>query len=156
MKQLLKCFCVGLQSPDVKQAAIEIVAGVYSTVIIKGFYDLFRNHAEKDAEQSRYQNTTLFHAVDDGGSREAAVQPNLAALVFVQLDNHVEKLWWAVKGLHDHPQSLSAHCIKHFGQVHKRYVQSFVLLSAFLLELSEDEHHVCGAPVGSEPTLSFW
>ena len=57
------------------------------------------------------QNTALFHAVDDGkGSREVAVQPNLAALVFVQLNNYAEKLWEAAKVLHDHPQSLSAHC----------------------------------------------
>ena len=70
------------------------VADVYSTVIIKVFYDLFKHHAEKDAEQSRCQNTTLFHAVDDAdGSREVTVQPNLAALVIVQLDNHAEKLW---------------------------------------------------------------
>ena len=44
-------------------------------------------------------------------------------------------------------QSLSAHCIKPFGQVHKCHIQSFVLLPAFLLELSEDEHHVRDAPV---------
>ena len=83
---------------------------VYSTVIVKVFYILFKHHAEKDVEQSRCQNTTLFHAVDDGkGSREAAVQSNLAALVFVQLDNHTEELWRAAKALYDHPQSISAH-----------------------------------------------
>ena len=53
----------------------------------------------------------------------------------------------AVKALHDYPQSLSAHCVKRFGQVHKRYIQSFVQLPAFLLGLSEDEPHVSGAPV---------
>ena len=68
----------------------------------------------------------------------------------------LKNLVGAAKALHNHLESLSAHCVKRFGQVHKRYIQSFVLLTAFLLELSEDEHHVCGAPVGSEPTLSFW
>ena len=38
--------------------------------------------------------TQPFHAVDDGeGSREVTVQHNLAAQVFVQLDNHAEELW---------------------------------------------------------------
>ena len=78
-------------------------------------------------------------------------------LVFVQLDNHADELGgWVTKAFHDHPQSLSAHCVKRFGQVHKRYIQSFVLLSEFLLEVSEDEHHVCSAPFGTEPTLGFW
>ena len=64
------------------------------------FYDLFKYHAEKDDEQSQCQNTILFHAVDDGeGSREVAVQPNLTVLVFVELDNHAEKLCGATKAL---------------------------------------------------------
>ena len=63
-----------MQSFEIKQTAVKTVADVYSTVIIKVFNDLFKHHAEKDAEQSRYQNTTLFQAVDDrGGSREVAV-----------------------------------------------------------------------------------
>ena len=69
-----------------------MVADVYSTIIVKVFYARFRHHAEKDDEQSRCQNTTLFHAIDDGeGSREVTVQPNLAVLVFVELDNHAEE-----------------------------------------------------------------
>ena len=95
-------------------------------------------------------NTTLFHAVDDEeGYRKVTGPPNLATLVFVPLNNHAEEFWEAAKGLYDHPQSLSAHCVK-------RNIQSFFLLPVFLLKLSEDDHHVCGAPVGSEPTLSFW
>ena len=58
-EQLLKRFCVGMQSPEVKQTAVKKVADVYSTVIVKVFYDLLKHHAEKDAEQSRCQNTTL-------------------------------------------------------------------------------------------------
>ena len=65
-EQLLKCFCVGMQSPEVKQTVVKTVANVYSTVIIKVFYDLIKHHAEKDAEQSRCQNTTPFYAVDNG------------------------------------------------------------------------------------------
>ena len=67
-EHLLKCFCVGMQSPGFKQTAAKTVAGVYSTVI-DVFYDLFNHHAEKDAEQSRCQNPTLFHAVDEGPER---------------------------------------------------------------------------------------
>ena len=89
-EQQLKCFCVGMLSPKVIQIAVKTVTDVYSTIIVEVFYDLFKHHAEKDAEQSRCQNTILFHAVDDGeGSREATIQPNLVPLVFVLLDNHV-------------------------------------------------------------------
>ena len=52
-EQLLKCFCVGMQTPEVKQIAVKMVADVYSTIIVKVFYELFKHHAEKDAEQSR-------------------------------------------------------------------------------------------------------
>ena len=108
-----------MQSPEVKQSAVKTVGDVYSSVIVKDFYDLFKHNAEKDAEQSRCQKTTLFHTVDDGeGCRGVVVQPNLAALVFVQLDNHAEELFWwdgEANVLHDHSQSLSVHCIKHFG-----------------------------------------
>ena len=76
MEQLFQCFCVGMQSPEVKQTAVKTVADVYGTVIVKVFCDLFKHHAEKDTAQSRCQNTTLFLAVEDGeGSREVAVQP---------------------------------------------------------------------------------
>ena len=84
-EQLLKCFCVGMQSPEVKQIAVKAVADVYSTVIVNVFNDIIKHHAEKDAEQSRCQNTTLIHAVDDWERpREVTVQPNLAAVVFIQ------------------------------------------------------------------------
>ena len=65
---------------------------------------MFKYHTERNAEQSWCQNTTLFHAIDDGERfREVAVQPNLAALVFVQLDNHTDELGrWAAQALHDH------------------------------------------------------
>ena len=91
-EQLLKCFCEGMQSPEVKQTVFKTITDVYSTVIVNVIYDLFKHHAEKDAEQSRCQSITLFHAVDYGEeSREVTVQPNLAALVFVKLDNHTEE-----------------------------------------------------------------
>ena len=101
--------------------------------------------------------TTMFNAVDNGeGFREVAVQPILATLIFVQLDNHADDIWRVAKALHDLQQSLSAHCVKRFAQVQKCYIQFFVLLQAFLKETSEKEHTVCGVPVDSEPTLSFW
>ena len=80
---------------------------------------------------------------------------SLFNLVFVELDNHAEELWDQSKRSMI-IQSLSALCVKRFGQVHKRYIQYFFLLTAFLLELSEDEHYICGVPVSSEPTLGFW
>ena len=89
--------------------------------------------------------TTLFHTVDNGERfREAAVQPNLA--------NHAEELWGAAKVLHYHPQSFSDHCVKRFGQVNKCYIQSFVLLPAFLLRMNMSVVPL----LDSEPTLGFW
>ena len=45
--QLLKSFCVGMQSPEVKQTAVKTVTDVDSTVIVKVFCDQFKNHVEK-------------------------------------------------------------------------------------------------------------
>ena len=82
-----------MQSPGVKQTAVNMVVDVYSIIITKVLSDLLKHHADKDAEQSRYQKTTLFHAVvDSEGSREVAVKPNLAALIFVRFDNHAENI----------------------------------------------------------------
>ena len=157
MEQLLKGFCVGMQSPKEPVPAIKTVVDVYSTVIIKVFYDLFKHHAEKDTEQSVPEDHPVSTPYDNGeGPRAVTVQPNLATLVFTELDNCTEELWGESKVLHDHPQSFSTHCVKHFGQVHKHYIQSFVLLPSFLLELSEDDHYICSVPVDSEPTLGFW
>ena len=89
---------------------------------------------KNDAEQSRCQNTTQFHAVDDGQrSREVAVQSNLAAMLVVQLDNHVERFGGVAKVLHDHLQSLSGHCVKRFFQV---YSPLFCLKGPLLLYVS--------------------
>lgn len=65
-EQLLKCLCVGLQSSEANQTAVKAIADVHSTVIIEVLCGLFKHHSEKDAKQSRFQDTTLFHAVDDG------------------------------------------------------------------------------------------
>ena len=80
-------FCLSMQSSEFKHSSVKTVANVYSDVIVKVSNDLFKHHAEKDAEQSQSQNTTLFHAVDD-------VQPNLSALVFLQLDNHANEFFF--------------------------------------------------------------
>ena len=91
-EQLLKCFCVGMQSPAVKQTAVKTVADIYSTAIVKVLYVLFKHFAEKDAEQSLCKNTTSSHSVDDGEeSRDVAVHPKMTTLVFVRLDNHAEE-----------------------------------------------------------------
>ena len=49
-EQLLKFFCVSVQSSEVKQTVVKIVTDVYNTVIVKVFNDLFKHHGEKDAE----------------------------------------------------------------------------------------------------------
>ncbi len=109
------CKRLKFESPGVKQTAVNTILDVYSTVIVRVYYDLFEHHDEKDDKQSRCLNTTLFHAVDEEEeSREVAVQPNLATLVFVQLDNHADEFGRAAKAFHDHLQSFSVHYIKCF------------------------------------------
>ena len=60
------------------------------------------------------------------------------------------------ESFHDLPYSFSAYCVECFGQVDEGNVESFILLPAFFLQLSEDEHHVCSDPVSSEATLALW
>ena len=139
MEQLLKCFCVGMQSAEVKQTTIKTVMNVYSTVIIKVFYHLFKHHAEKDAEQSRCQNTTLFHAIDDReGSWEVAVQPNLTVLVFVQLDNHADEICGAPK---------------HFMIIHSPFL---LTVSNALVKFTNTTYSLCSAPCISLGAIWGW
>ena len=44
-EQLLKCDCMGMQSPEFKQITIKTVADVNSTDIVKIFYDMFKDYA---------------------------------------------------------------------------------------------------------------
>ena len=46
--------------------------------------------------------------------------------------------------------------IKGLGQVHERYIQTYVLFSEFLLYLPQHEDHMYGPSVGPKPTLAFW
>ena len=65
---------MGLLSPEVEKTAVKTIVGVDSNVIVKVFHGLLEHHPEEDAEQSRCQDASLFHAVDDGeGFREVAV-----------------------------------------------------------------------------------
>lgn len=65
-EQLLKYLCLSLQSPAVKQTAVEAVADIH-----RGFSGLFKHHAEKkNAKQSPCQDTIVFHAVDNGEGSE--------------------------------------------------------------------------------------
>ena len=112
-----------LQSPEIEQTAVKAGAAVDSLVIIKVFCGLPEHHAEEDAEQSWFQDTTLFHAVGDGkGFREVAVQCDVSALVFVQLTVHAEEFGGATETFQDQPESLPSHSVERFGQVDKRYV----------------------------------
>lgn len=147
---------MGLQSPDIKQITVKAVTDVYCILIVKVLCGLLELYAEEDAEQSWCQDTTLFNAADYGkGFRKVAVQPDLASLVFMQLGDHTEELWGTPEVFHDHPQSFPAHCVERFGQVYICDLQSSVLFPTLLLELPEDEHHVCGASIGFKATLGF-
>ena len=54
------------------------------------------------------------------------------------------------------PQSIRADNIKGLGQVYKSCIKTYVLFSAFFLNLPQHEDHVYGLSVGPEPTLAFW
>ena len=89
MEQLFKCFCVDMKSPEVKQTAVKTVADVYSTVSSSKSSMPYLNMMLNRVGARTQLCFTLLTMV----SREVAVQPNLAALVFVQLDNDTEELW---------------------------------------------------------------
>lgn len=82
-EHLPKYLGVSLQSPVVKQIAVKVSV----------FCGLFKHHTVEDAEFSHYQNTNPFHAFDDEKAhREVVVQPDLVALIFVQLDDRAEEI----------------------------------------------------------------
>ena len=95
---------MSLQPSTVEKTAVEALTDIYSIFFVKVFHGLLEHQAEKGAEQSWSQNTTLVHTIDTGGEfREINV------LVFMQLDDHTEKIWWTAEALHDKPKTFSAH-----------------------------------------------
>lgn len=94
----------------------------------------------------------MFHPIEDRERlREVVIfVSDLTTLFFLQLHDHAEKFWETAYMLHDLPEAFSAQCVKCLGQIHKGKVQSFVLLTAFHLELLEQEDRIDGAPVGSD------
>ena len=135
-EQLLKCFSVRMQSPEVKQTDIKTVADVYCAVIVKVFQDLFKHCAQKRCWTESGTELNLVSMWKDP-----------ARLLFNLTWPHRSLCSWiTLLRNFGGSQSLSAYYIKRFGQVHKRYILFFILLPAFLLELSKDKHHVCGAP----------
>ena len=112
---------------------------------------------KKMEKKCRREDATLLDSVADGEwFGEVAAVSDLATLVLMELDDHVEELWRTAETFQDLPQTFSAHSVKRFGQIHKRCVQTLVLLATFLLELSKDEDHVGRAPIGSKATLALW
>ena len=68
---------------------------IHHIIVIQIISCMLLQHAEEDAEESRYQNTTLLHAVgDEKGLRRVTVESDLAALVLAQLHYHP----WVIEG----------------------------------------------------------
>ena len=57
---------MGLQPPEVEQAAIKMIPDVDEVFILKVISGLFEHHAEEDGEEGWSQDTTLFHPICDG------------------------------------------------------------------------------------------
>ena len=81
--------------------------------------------------------------------------PNLAKLTLVELDDHSEELGGTAQLFEDCPESFPAHSIEGFGQVYKSDEQAPVLLTAFLLKLPQDKHHVRGTTLSPEAALAL-
>ena len=80
--QLLLCLCVGLKSPEIEEVAVAAIADINAIIVIEVFSSLSQHHAEEDGEESRCQDTALFHAVADCERLgEVTVEPDLATLV---------------------------------------------------------------------------
>lgn len=76
------------------------------------------------------------------------MESDLAALVFVQWKHHVGEFSGTAKTPKNPPWNFPADCVS--------CTQTLVLFTALLLELTENEHHVHCASVGSEATLILW
>ncbi|CAE1260182.1 unnamed protein product [Acanthosepion pharaonis] len=78
---------VSLSWPAVKRTAVKAVAYEHSIIIVKVVSGLFKHHAEKDAEKdaehSRCQDTTLFHDVAMGKDTDRSLIVRLLEKLFV-------------------------------------------------------------------------
>ena len=72
-KQLLKSLCVGLQSPEIEQTAVEAIADVDSIVTIKAFHGLLEHHTEENTEQSWCQVQPCFTPLAIGKGLERSL-----------------------------------------------------------------------------------
>ena len=81
---------------------------------------------------------------------------HLTLLTFMVLLEDGERFGGTTKAHQDFPQSIMADSIKGLGQVYKSCIKTYVLFSAFFLNLPQHEDHVYGLSVGPEPTLAFW
>lgn len=137
-----------------------MVPDVHPFVNIQVHSSLLKHHAEEYAEEyaeeGRCQDTTLLHAVGDRkGFAKVTIESDLAALVLMQLDNHLQKFERTAKTFENKPQTRPTHTVKGFCKVNKSDIESFVLFTALFLELAEDKHYVCRASIGSEATLAL-
>ena len=63
--QLLQGFRVGLQSPQVEQAASSAIPDVDAVSIAKIFCSLVKHHVREGGEESWCEDATLLHPVDN-------------------------------------------------------------------------------------------
>ena len=108
----LSCRCVGLQPSEVEQAAIKTIPDVDKVFILKVISGLFEHHAEEDGEEGWSQDTPCFTPFVMGNGSQVTVQSDLSMLIFMQLNDHVEKFLWTAKSFHDQPKSFPANSVK--------------------------------------------
>ena len=94
---------------------------------------------QQQQQESRSQNKAALHAVCDAKwLRLVNIESNLSVMVLVQLDRHLLK---------NRGQTI---CLR----TSHGSIESILLLFAFFLELTEDEHNVCRTSVRSAVTLA--
>lgn len=50
-------------------------------------------HLAEDSEESWRKDTTLLHPIDDREMLGVGAVPGQTTLIFMQLDDHIEKIW---------------------------------------------------------------
>ena len=152
---MLQCLGAGKKAAQVEHAPIG--AEPYVDTLVQVFFGFPEHHAEEDCEQSRRQHTALLYAVPDGERvGELAVVPHLSLLANVELLQDGKELRRTPELAENPPQTLSADSIERLRQVHEGCVQSHILFSALLLDLTKVEDHVCSSAVGTKSALAFW
>ena len=98
----------------------------------------------------------MFHAIcDRKGFWRFSVVRHTGLHAIMELADHIDEFCGATKFWHDLPKSLTTDCIKCFCQINESCVETYILFTAFFLQLPGCNDHVNSTSPLSKPTLGF-